>query len=345
MSTRTDWVDSAKAIGIVLVVYGHVARGLYGSGLYQPEEVFHLIDSLVYSFHMPLFFFLSGLFFSSSLSKRGGKKLLFNKIDTIVYPYIIWSILQGSVEALLSNYTNGNVTFGEVLALWNPRAQFWFLYALFVIFVVSTTIYTLVSERFSVYLFVLSGLLYVFSPYLPDMQILLYLSENLVFFAFGIVFTQYNVNERFNSLFGLPIILMAFVVAQYIFHIHLGYTYIDKGLTSLAVAMLSILLVVSVSVLISQTGNRYIAYLGASSMVIYLMHILAGSGTRIILVKLFGVESTIIHVLVGVLLGILLPLVALRVINAIHIPYVFSAPISKWITGTGKLSFQRTTGE
>ncbi|HAQ24881.1 MAG TPA: acyltransferase, partial [Pseudomonas sp.] len=126
MQERNAWVDYAKAIGIILVVYGHVARGVFNAGLPMGEELYVLVDSIIYSFHMPLFFFLSGLFFYDSLVKRGTGGLIVNKVDTIVYPFIVWSLLQGFLEVILSNYTNGNVTVAEVLSLlWSPRAQFW----------------------------------------------------------------------------------------------------------------------------------------------------------------------------------------------------------------------------
>ena len=128
---RENWVDYAKAIGIILVVYGHVARGVVNAGVEVSESTYLLIDSILYSFHMPLFFFLSGLFFVSSFQKRGAVGLVFSKIDTIVYPYLLWSLLQGTIEVYLSNYTNGSVSFSEVFSLlWSPRAHFWFLFAL-----------------------------------------------------------------------------------------------------------------------------------------------------------------------------------------------------------------------
>lgn len=55
---RFDWVDYAKGIGIVLVVYGHIARGLYNSGI--------IPDSKVYFFWMHSFIhFICPCFFSS----------------------------------------------------------------------------------------------------------------------------------------------------------------------------------------------------------------------------------------------------------------------------------------
>jgi len=50
-----SWVEYAKGIGIILVVYGHVARGVFNAGMSWDVELFKLIDSIIYSFHMPLF--------------------------------------------------------------------------------------------------------------------------------------------------------------------------------------------------------------------------------------------------------------------------------------------------
>ncbi|MEY8214537.1 MAG: acyltransferase family protein, partial [Colwellia sp.] len=67
---RFEWVDYAKAIGIFLVVYGHVSRGLVSAGLMADSTLYQYADSVIYSFHMPLFFFLSGLFLVSSFKSK-----------------------------------------------------------------------------------------------------------------------------------------------------------------------------------------------------------------------------------------------------------------------------------
>src|SRR5215211_396662 len=57
MSKRIEYLDIAKGIGILLVVLGH-----------NDFEVISLfIQRLIYSFHMPLFFFLSGYFINISV--------------------------------------------------------------------------------------------------------------------------------------------------------------------------------------------------------------------------------------------------------------------------------------
>ena len=55
MAIRLDYLDKAKGILIILVVIGHI---------WQSGPVFNII----YAFHMPAFFFISGLFSKKTVS-------------------------------------------------------------------------------------------------------------------------------------------------------------------------------------------------------------------------------------------------------------------------------------
>lgn len=57
-STHYAWVDYAKGIGIILVVYGHVARGVFNAGITEDEKLFRLVDAVIYSLSYALVFFL-----------------------------------------------------------------------------------------------------------------------------------------------------------------------------------------------------------------------------------------------------------------------------------------------
>lgn len=57
VAKRIDYVDIAKGIGIVLVVMGHNDFALISPFAHK----------LIYSFHMPMFFFMSGMFFKPDL--------------------------------------------------------------------------------------------------------------------------------------------------------------------------------------------------------------------------------------------------------------------------------------
>ncbi len=331
MHIRSDWVDYAKAIGIVLVVYGHVAGGLFSAGIEKQSGIVQDTVKVVYSFHMPLFFFLSGLFFQHSFSRRGGVQLVMSKIDTIVYPYMVWSILQGGIEVLLSNYTNRDLVFSDVLALWDPRAQFWFLYALFFVFVTGSVIYSFCSERYGLLIFVLACLLYLGRAHIPFIKPIMFVSNNFVYFMFGIIFTKYGLGKAVSTYSALFLTAFAFVAVQFFMLSYADELHAFKNVVALFAAFVSIVFVASLSIAVSKYPNRFFAFIGTSSMAIYVMHVLAGSGVRVFLSKILGVDSVFVHLFFGCLAGVLLPLMALKVIDSLKIPYVFSAPISKWL--------------
>ncbi len=134
MNNRIYWVDYVKGIAIILVVYAHVTFGLNRAGI-MDDSLFKAPFMMIAVNTMPWFFFLSGLFFYDSLIKRGPLRLIANRLDTIIYPYIIWSIIQGLIEIAFSRWTNNQFeSLSAVLSLlWQPRAQLWFLYVLFFI--------------------------------------------------------------------------------------------------------------------------------------------------------------------------------------------------------------------
>ena len=218
MENRHAWVDCAKAIGIFLVVFGHVLRGLSSAGLVRDTSTYQLVDSVIYSFHMPLFFFLSGLFFMESLQKKSLTFFMASKLDSIIYPYILWSLLQGLVEASLSSYTNGKVTYSEVFELlWQPRAQFWFLYALFFVSLFSAILVTALSSKWIIFLFFLSVVGYLFQGDFDGLIHAGYILKYEVFFIFGILFKRTaKENELSNGLIVTALFFL-FLASQYVF--------------------------------------------------------------------------------------------------------------------------------
>ena len=71
--SRLYWVDYLKGIAIILVVYRHSLLGIQGSGAPTPAYLENA-NMIFYSFRMPLFFMLSGIFASLSLRKRSVKQ-------------------------------------------------------------------------------------------------------------------------------------------------------------------------------------------------------------------------------------------------------------------------------
>lgn len=69
---RLNWVDQARGWSIFLVVYGHN---------------FPAIEPYIYSVHVPLFFFISGMFHKAPLSKVS----VIHRAKTLLIPYFLWA--------------------------------------------------------------------------------------------------------------------------------------------------------------------------------------------------------------------------------------------------------------
>ncbi|MBC3758519.1 acyltransferase family protein [Hyunsoonleella sp. SJ7] len=69
---RLEWVDQAKGLGIFLVIYAHNIP---------------LSEAYIYSFHMPLFFFVAGMFHP----KLTSKSTIVHRAKGILIPYFFWA--------------------------------------------------------------------------------------------------------------------------------------------------------------------------------------------------------------------------------------------------------------
>lgn len=327
-TARNIWVDYAKAIGIILVVYGHVARGVFNAGLINDRGLFKLVDSVIYSFHMPLFFFLSGIFFLASLAKRDSTSFLLGKVDTILYPYVVWSLLQGAVEIVLSHYLNTHTSIRAVLSFaWLPRAQFWFLYALFFILAFAIMLYRRSDYQWSIVVLIGSICLYFAGGYLPGSFIIFILSHYFVYFAAGVAVAFLLQKISGWTVGWLILFASLFVLSQWLFQaVDGGRFYVEAESVKLLLGLIGIGLVVFIAQWLAQYSLPWLAYLGRHSMTIYLVHVLAGSGCRVILQHGMGITDTVIHLLVGTLGGLLLPLLFYRVCSRFGLGLLFKPP-------------------
>lgn len=270
---------------------------------------------------MPLFFFLSGLFFVSSLSKRGGKGLVASKLGTIVYPYIIWSLIQGVLSYSLQNMTNYKTTVSEVLSLlWLPQDQFWFLYALFVVFIFYALAYSLLRNVIA--LFVLSLLLYIFKADLSIGWSVANAAINFgIYFCAGMLFSHFKANEFKVSYGWLLASLLVFVISQFCFH-NQFYT---GDLAKLMMAFVGVGMVILLSKLLDQRFHL-LGLLGRCSLEIYLVHVIFGSGFRIFMQYCFNIENSVFHLVLGTLIGVFISLLFAEAVKRMQFNFLFSMP-------------------
>lgn len=267
-----------------------------------------------------------------SISEKGKRDFLLNKLDTIFYPYVLWSVLQGGIEVILSKYTNSKTELIDVLSfLIYPRAQFWFLYALLMIFVFSTLIYKkdVFSKSLPV-IIIISFIAYIFTNVIGTSFHINYITNYIVFFFIGCLYYKLGITNRFNfSWLTLLITFLFFCVGEYVFHIKLKLIYTDVGVLTFSLAIIGIALITMLSIQLEKIKIKPLQNIGLLSMVIYLLHILSGSGSRIILSKIFNIQNWYIHIATGTVLGIMIPVVVYFITEKYHVNFLFSYPRKK----------------
>lgn len=138
---RLRWIDSLRGFAIVLVTYGHALIGLgYRENPLRP---------FIYSFHMPLFFTISGFVLGLSwIGLKSRERLtlgwfvsyVWKKVTAILIPYLVWCLLitpvcNGKAFSLVSYKRLLTSVFVENTALWFLPTLFCLtmLYAVYVI--------------------------------------------------------------------------------------------------------------------------------------------------------------------------------------------------------------------
>ena len=138
MSKRIEYLDIAKGVGILLVVLGH--------NDFEVISVF--LQRLIYSFHMPLFFFLSGYFLNTTIPFFDFVKKRFN---SLLKPFLFTVLLIYFTSVSFEKMSFATAITRTVKSLYGSGAyldwvQLWFLPHLFAVSLYAFLFITLVSR-------------------------------------------------------------------------------------------------------------------------------------------------------------------------------------------------------
>lgn len=165
-ANRLTYIDIAKGVGIFLVVVGHcIPDATSATGISIPA--YRWLHDVIYSFHMPLFFFLAGFMVSRQKMLDRAQKpldLVRKRVSRLLVPYIFVGLCYAPFKMLLSNFANKPYdisTIWQIVIGVNPDGELWFLYALFVI----TVIAALFAFRISLLGLVAAVALLIWNPW------------------------------------------------------------------------------------------------------------------------------------------------------------------------------------
>ncbi len=211
MENRIDYIDLLKGIAIFLVFLGHsIAWNVKDEALVAetyPRSVMFWYY-FIYSFHMPLFFWISGFLFSKkNLNIKDVPRYLWKRTYTLIIPFIFSGIL-------LNFISDGGGYF-----------RYWFLRCLFEVIILSL-LYELFRQKYNLswiwdifYYFFIFVLLRVSNKFFSSnscVEMILGLSHiagpNYLLFVFGILCGRYTCVDKIferNSIYSLCLVLYA----------------------------------------------------------------------------------------------------------------------------------------
>lgn len=131
---RLIWLDALRGLTLVLVVVGHVARGLHAADMLHVPAYLRM-DAVLYSLHLPLLFVLSGYTFRASIAHKPFGTTWKGRLLRIIHPYLIWTFITAGVMFALSTVVNQPLSASDFLWILLlmpvlPYSIFWFFYAL-----------------------------------------------------------------------------------------------------------------------------------------------------------------------------------------------------------------------
>jgi len=305
-SNRLAWLDAAKGVGIVLVVYGHAYNGIVAAGLLPSSGLLNQIYYGIYTFHMPLFFLLAGITAERTF-QAGVHSFLWTRFIALAAPYFLWSIIQGAIQFAVADQLNHGFTGDSLLSIaWRPIGHFWFLYALLICHVLAA-----LARMKSHWLIILAivGLAlreFVTTPLLANV------CYQFAFYATGIVLAEplkrWQPKISTSGVGELSAVIVVFLGAAAINAWFNGFNY--YALLAIPAAALGTLAVIWIAKLLQGPAAELASRLGRLSLSIYVMHVLAVAGCRIVLLKIGLFNNPYFLLFVCTMVGIIVPIIA-----------------------------------
>lgn len=296
--SKKEFVNLVKGFGIILIVVGHVVTGP--------------LRDLLYVFHVPLFFFLSGYLFRA---KSDFWNLFFSKFKSLILPYLMYLLLFTSIMVLkvyvedegtksiklfLSNALYG----GKALTGW--FSVFWFITSLFFTQLACYFLIKLPVSKLVLITSVLLSLAYLQAYIKPELSIIW--SLNTVFycipiFIVGYLYRQLKIEVNLKVLPALFLITLGVYFSfMALFYIDIKESIYGLPIASFGVSIIFVLFVFETFKMASKYINfGALAKIGVASMSIMYLH----QPIQITLRHQIGIKTEVLVIVLTVIVCLL----------------------------------------
>jgi len=208
---RITYIDTAKCILILLTLLGHVVISFRQLGNPHPTLLM-----LIYTFHMPAFFIITGVVFNTKKWLNASPiKFITSKFLTLIVPYIFLDITGG----VLIMITSGSASLDGLLPIVKKTFSYltnvgstWFLPALFIANVLFYFFLRYYKKWFKYFAFL--PVLLIGAKIIPSSPLYIFITRGIIGFTFmyiGYALKNYfldDYNKRYDILIVAAVLLI-----------------------------------------------------------------------------------------------------------------------------------------
>lgn len=293
--TREKWVDDVKVIACILVVLGHFFQSMTKANILPENDLYKWFNTTIYYFHVPLFFICSGYLYqkySRVNSVSSWRKNVAKKALALGVPYATFTTATWVLKKVFSSSVNDQIGgLGNTLFL-HPTAPYWYLYALFFIFLVTPT-FSSVKVAAVGLIVALSAKVLILTGGGYSVYAVSTVLSNEIWFVIGMSICAFNVQLKGRkvrgTIFGLLFAILSIVV--YVAEI-------SGSVISFTMGLLACVAIILMVADFEEKFGRGMVFLAKYTMPIFLMHTLFAAPLRSVLLKA-GVTNAVAHVVLG----------------------------------------------
>lgn len=271
MQKRIEWIDILRGIAMYFVILGHA--------FVSRTDIFR---KYIYSFHMPLFFFVSGLTYKDKNYKF--KDFIKDRFIKIIIPYLIINIvvfiIKHILHLFLDIYNNLSIelslkalikAFGNSL----PCIQSWFLPCLLIVELIFYLLKRLIKSETVLFIAVIcvSSLGYFLSGYSFEALEFFHINTAIVailFYYFGYIYMKKFKDLKIRNNFINILVIIFFLIVSIFLQKHNSYISMNVNkygniILFILSSVMSIIFYMKISMLISNKDKAF-KYIGTHSM-------------------------------------------------------------------------------
>ena len=304
--TREKWVDDVKVIACILVVLGHFFQSMTKANILPTSDLYEWFETTIYYFHVPLFFICSGYLYQkySKVSSIGSWcKNVAKKALALGVPYAAFTTATWVLKKIFSSSVNDQLGgLGDTLFL-HPTAPYWYLYALFFIFLVTPTFSSMKAAVIGL-MVALAAKVLALTVGGGSFYAVSTIFANEIWFVLGMSICVFNVKLKGRKAQGM--------ISGFLFLILSVVMYMEEINDAMLSFMMGVLACVAVILMVSEFEGKFsrgINFLAKYTMPIFLTHTLFAAPMRSFLLKI-GIENAEIHVALGLGISFIGPIIA-----------------------------------